>query len=125
MKLVNIPVSIPDNHTGSYGSYFKEIFRNQVGNTDTSMGGWMTGQVPFMNSYSPVHSHEIGHLGRFKPLAGAGGIPSYIPIPQFSVRVNKRTVIGMMVFLLGSNEGVMPELLPELMGAYAMRCVPR
>lgn len=66
----------------------------------------MTGQVPFMNSYSPVHSHEIGHLGRFKPLAGAGGIPSYIPIPQFSVRVNKRTVIGMMVFLLGSNEEV-------------------
>lgn len=66
----------------------------------------MTGQVPFMNSYSPVHSHEIGHLGRFKPLAGAGGIPSYIPIPQFSVSVNKRTVIGMMVFLLGSNEEV-------------------
>lgn len=66
----------------------------------------MTGQVPFMNSYSPVHSHEIGHLGRFKPLAGTGGIPSYIPIPQFSVSVNKRTVIGMMVFLLGSNEEV-------------------
>ena len=103
LKLVNIPIPVSDNHAGSHGSHFKQVLRHQMGDADAPVGGRAAGQVPLMNAYSPVHPHEIGHLGRFKPFSGPCGILPYIPVPQLPGGIDERAVIGMVVRILGGD----------------------